>query len=156
MIFRYWIVTPDSHCGRDTILYSRESLKVEKVYAFLASYDKMKDLVVGSDSQGEGLIACGRHEQNIGDNFGMTPKRNPRSKAKGRSISPNKGKTCNFCKKRGHIKFECYKLHDKIKKEVMNQKGKQPEQSGELDVVEDYNDGKLLVASIDSSKVSEE
>ncbi|KAG8483500.1 hypothetical protein CXB51_022395 [Gossypium anomalum] len=33
-------------------------------------------------------------------------------------------------------------------------KGKQPEKSGEADVVEDYSDGKLLVASINNSKGS--
>ncbi|KAG8500642.1 hypothetical protein CXB51_004528 [Gossypium anomalum] len=34
--------------------------------------------------------------------------------------------------------------------------GKQPENSGEADVVEDYSDGELLIASINDSKVSEE
>ncbi|KAG8503271.1 hypothetical protein CXB51_001260 [Gossypium anomalum] len=34
--------------------------------------------------------------------------------------------------------------------------GKQPENSGEADVVEDYSDGELLVASVNDSKVSEE
>ncbi|KAG8473176.1 hypothetical protein CXB51_035117 [Gossypium anomalum] len=58
--------------------------------------------------------------------------------------------------KKGHIKSECYKLQNKIKKEATNQKGKQPENSSEADVVEDYSDGKLLVASVNNSKVSEE
>ncbi|KAG8501173.1 hypothetical protein CXB51_003270 [Gossypium anomalum] len=40
--------------------------------------------------------------------------------------------------------------------EAANQKGKQPENSGEADVVEDYSDGELLVASVNDSKVSEE
>ncbi|KAG8489614.1 hypothetical protein CXB51_017589 [Gossypium anomalum] len=75
---------------------------------------------------------------------------------KGRSKSSNRGKTCNFCKKKGHIKSECYKLQNKIKREAANQKGKQPENSGEADVVEDYSDGELLVASVNDSKVSEE
>ncbi|KAG8489007.1 hypothetical protein CXB51_016978 [Gossypium anomalum] len=74
----------------------------------------------------------------------------------GRSKSSNRGKTCNFCKKKGYIKSECYKLQNKIKREATNQKGKQPENSGEANVVEDYNDGELLVASINNSKVSEE
>ncbi|KAG8482488.1 hypothetical protein CXB51_024221 [Gossypium anomalum] len=43
-----------------------------------------------------------------------------------------------------------------IKREATNQKGKQPENSGEADVVEDYSDGELLVASVNDSKVSEE
>ncbi|KAG8495946.1 hypothetical protein CXB51_009450 [Gossypium anomalum] len=121
---------PSYSTFRDTILYSHESLTVDEVYDSLTSYDKMKHLVVKPDSQGEGLI--------------------------GRSKSSNRGKTCNFCKKKGHIKSECYKLQNKIKREAANQKGKQPENSGEADVVEDYSDGELLVASVNDSKVSEE
>ncbi|KAG8492267.1 hypothetical protein CXB51_009957 [Gossypium anomalum] len=111
---------------RDAILYSHKSLTVDEVYDSLTSYDKMEHLV------------------------------NPRSKSKGRSKSSNRGKTCNFCKKKGHIKSECYKLQNKIKKEATNQKGKQPENSSEADVVKDYSDGELLVVSVNNSKVSEE
>ncbi|KAG8472328.1 hypothetical protein CXB51_035360 [Gossypium anomalum] len=44
------------------------------------------------------------------------------------------------------------------RKEIIgvNLRGKQPENSGEADVVEDYSDGELLVASVNDSKVSEE
>ncbi|KAG8480835.1 hypothetical protein CXB51_025306 [Gossypium anomalum] len=142
--------------GRDTILYSRESLTVDEVYDSLTSYDKMKHLVVKPDSQGEGLIVRGRQDRNTDDDRGRTQERNHRGKSKGRSKSSNRGKTCNFCKKEGHIKSECYKLQNKIKGEAANQKGKQPENSGEADVVEDYSDGELLVASVNDSKVSEE
>ncbi|KAG8474588.1 hypothetical protein CXB51_031227 [Gossypium anomalum] len=141
---------------RDTILYSRESLTVDEVYDSLTSYDKMKHLVVKPDSQGEGLIVRGRQDRNTDDDRGRTQERNHRGKSKGRSKSSNRGKTCNFCKKKGHIKSECYKLQNKIKREAANQKGKQPENSGEADVVEDYSDGELLVASVNDSKVSEE
>ncbi|KAG8472381.1 hypothetical protein CXB51_035329 [Gossypium anomalum] len=141
---------------RDTILYSRESLTVDEVYDSLTSYDKMKHLVVKPDSQGEGLIVRGRQDRNTDDDRGRTQERNHRGKSKGRSKSSNRGKTCNFCKKKGHIKSECYKLQNKIKREAANQKEKQPENSGEADVVEDYSDGELLVASVNDSKVSEE
>ncbi|KAG8497256.1 hypothetical protein CXB51_008476 [Gossypium anomalum] len=47
-------------------------------------------------------------------------------------------------------------LANKIKREAVNQKGKQPKNSGEANVVEDYSDGDLLVSSINNSKVSEE
>ncbi|KAG8481529.1 hypothetical protein CXB51_026324 [Gossypium anomalum] len=137
-------------------LYSRESLTVDEVYDSLTSYDKMKHLVVKPDSQGEGLIVRGRQDRNTDDDRGRTQERNHRGKSKGRSKSSNRGKTCNFCKKKGHIKSECYKLQNKIKGEAANQKGKQPENSGEADVVEDYSDGELLVASVNDSKVSEE
>ncbi|KAG8491363.1 hypothetical protein CXB51_014484 [Gossypium anomalum] len=134
----------------------RESLTVDEVYDSLTSYDKMKHLVVKPDSQGEGLIVRGRQDRNTDDNRGRTQEQNPRGKYKGRSKSSNRGKTCNFCKKKRHIKSECYKLQNKIKREAANQKGKQPENFGEADVVENYNDGELLVASVNDSKVSEE
>ncbi|KAG8502968.1 hypothetical protein CXB51_000803 [Gossypium anomalum] len=116
---------------RDTILYSRESLIVD---------------------EGESLIARGRQDWNTDNDRGRTQERNPRGKFMGRSKSSNRGKTCNFCKKKGHIKSECYKLQNKIKREAANQKGKQPENSGEADIVEDYSDGELLVTSVNDSK----
>ncbi|KAG8480001.1 hypothetical protein CXB51_025036 [Gossypium anomalum] len=147
---------PSYSTFRDTILYSRESLTVDEVYDSLTSYDKMKHLVVKPDSQGDGLIVRGRQDRNADDDRGRTQERNPRGKSKGRSKSSNRGKTCNFCKKKGHIKSECYKLQNKIKREAANQKGKQPKNPGEADVVEDYSDGELLVASVNDSKVSKE
>ncbi|KAG8500272.1 hypothetical protein CXB51_004359 [Gossypium anomalum] len=147
---------PSYSTFRDTILYSRESLTVDKVYDSLTSYDKMKHLVVKPNSQGEGLIVCKRQDRNADDDRGKTHERNLRGKSKGRSKSSNRGKTCNFCKKKGHIKSECYKIQNKIKREAANQKEKQPENFGEADVVEDYSDGELLVASVNDSKVSEE
>ncbi|KAG8473056.1 hypothetical protein CXB51_034969 [Gossypium anomalum] len=120
---------------RAAILYSRESLTVD---------------------EGESFIACGRQDQNTDNDRGRIQEWNPRGKFKGRSKFSNRGKTCNFCKKKGHIKSECYKLQNKIKREATNQKGKQPENFGETDVVEDYSDGKLLVTSVNDSKVSEE
>ncbi|KAG8473091.1 hypothetical protein CXB51_035032 [Gossypium anomalum] len=145
---------PSYSTFRDTILYSRESLIVDKVYDSLTSYDKMKHLVVKPDSQGESLIARGRQDRNTDNDRGRTQERNPRGKSKGRSKCSNRRKTCNFCKKKGYIKSECYKLQNKIKSEASNQKGKQPKNSGEADVVEDYSDGELLVTSINDSKVS--
>ncbi|KAG8472960.1 hypothetical protein CXB51_035039 [Gossypium anomalum] len=147
---------PSYSTFRDTILYSHESLTVDEVYDSLTSYDKIKHLVVKPDSQGEGLIVRGRQDRNANDDHGRTQERNHRGKSKGRSKSSNRGETCNFYKKKGHIKSECYKLQNKIKREAANQKGKQPENSGEANVVEDYSDGELLVASVNDSKVSEE
>ncbi|KAG8482771.1 hypothetical protein CXB51_024179 [Gossypium anomalum] len=148
-------LSPSYSTFRDTILYSRESLTVDEVYDSLTSYDKMKHIVVKPDSQGESLIARGRQDRNADNNRGKTQERNPRGKSKGRSKSSNRGKACNFCKKKGHNKSECYKLQNKIKREAANQKGKQPENSSEADVVEDYSDGELLVASVNDYKVSE-
>ncbi|KAG8478359.1 hypothetical protein CXB51_028117 [Gossypium anomalum] len=58
--------------------------------------------------------------------------------------------------KKGYIKSEYYKLQNKIKREAINQKRKQPKNFGEADVVEEYSDGELLVASVNDSKASEE
>ncbi|KAG8492401.1 hypothetical protein CXB51_009724 [Gossypium anomalum] len=129
---------------------------IDEVYDSLTSYDKMKHLVVKPDSQEEGFIVRGRQDRNADDDRGRTKERNPRGKSKGRSKSSNRDKTYKFCKKKGHIKSECYKLQNKIKREATNQKEKQPENSGEADVVEDYSDGELLVASVNDFKVSEE
>ncbi|KAG8473472.1 hypothetical protein CXB51_035785 [Gossypium anomalum] len=130
---------PSYSTFRDTILYSRESLTVDEFYESLTS---------------ERVIARGRQDRNTDNDRGMTQERNPRSKSKGRSKSSNRGKTCNFCKKKEHIKSECYKLQNKIKREAANQKGKQPENFSEADVVD--SDGELLVASVNDSKVSQE
>ncbi|KAG8489132.1 hypothetical protein CXB51_017197 [Gossypium anomalum] len=126
---------PSYSTFRDTILYSCESLTVD---------------------EGESFIARGRQDRNADNDRGRTHEWNPRDKSKGRSKSSNRGKTCNFFKKKGHIKSECYKVQNKIKREAANQKGKQPESFGEADVVEDYSDGELLAASANNSKVSEE
>ncbi|PHT39087.1 hypothetical protein CQW23_22660 [Capsicum baccatum] len=58
----------------------------------------MKHLVNGSETQGDGLIVRG-----------MTRERNFGGNDRFRSKSRNRNKTCNYCKKKGHIKFECYK-----------------------------------------------
>ncbi|KAG8493024.1 hypothetical protein CXB51_010410 [Gossypium anomalum] len=126
---------PSYSTFRDTILYSRKSLTVD---------------------EGESLIARGRQDRNADNDRGRTQERNPCGKSKGRSKSSNRGKTCNFYKKKGYIKSECYKLQNKIKREAANQKGKELENFGEADVIEDYSDGELLVASVNDSKVSEE
>ena len=130
---------------RDTILYSRDTLTIDEVYDAIASFKKMKYLTIRSESQGEGLVVCGRTQERSSGNI-----------SKGRSKSKNKDKICNYCKKKGHIKSECYKLQNKNKRASENQREKQPVKSGEGDVVEDFSDGKILVASNDSQKACEE
>ncbi|KAG8477584.1 hypothetical protein CXB51_031066 [Gossypium anomalum] len=126
---------PSYSTFRDTILYSRKSLTVD---------------------DGGSLIARERQYRNADNDRGRIQERNPHDKSKGRSKSSNRGKTCNFCKKKWHIKSECYKLQNKIKREAANQKRKQPENFGKADIVENYSDVELLVAFVNDSKVSEE
>ncbi|PON52990.1 Zinc finger, CCHC-type, partial [Parasponia andersonii] len=122
---------------RDTILYSRESLTLSVAYDSLISKEKMDQIVTGTETQAEGLVARGRTQER---NFG--------SDNRGRSKSRNKSKTCNYCKKKGHIKSECYKFQNKNKKATPNHKGKQTENTGEASVAEDdISDGKLLIVS---------
>ena len=131
---------------RDTILYSRDSLTLDEVYDALFSKEKMDKLVVGSETKAEGLVARGRPQE-----------RNSGGDGRGRSKSRNnKDKTCRYCKKKGHILPECYKLQNKNKRAGENQKGKQPEKSGEAEFAKDHSDGELLVAADGDSKHSEE
>ncbi|KAK5771758.1 hypothetical protein PVK06_048000 [Gossypium arboreum] len=53
---------PSYSTFRDRILCSRESLTVDEFYDFLTLYDKMKNLVVKTEFQGEGLIVRGRQD----------------------------------------------------------------------------------------------
>ncbi|KAG8483801.1 hypothetical protein CXB51_022649 [Gossypium anomalum] len=131
------------------VQYDKEDLRLILLYLLPPSYSTFRDTILYSC---ESLTV----DENADNDRERTQERNPRSKSKGRSKSSNRGKTCNFYKKKGYIKSDCYKLQNKIKREAANQKGKQPENSGEADIVEDYSDGKLLVAAVNDSKVSEE
>ncbi|KAG8485659.1 hypothetical protein CXB51_018846 [Gossypium anomalum] len=130
------------------VQYDKEDLGLILLCSLPPSCSTFKDMILYSR---ESLTV-----DEVYDSLTSTQERNSRDKSKVRSKSSNRGKTCNFCKKKGHIKSEFYKLQNKIKREAANQKGKQPENSGEADVVEDYSDGELLVASVNDSKVSEE
>ena len=131
---------------RDTILYSRDTLTLDEVYDALFSKEKMKHLVNRSDAQGEGLVVRGR-----------TQERNSGGDDRSRSKSKNRNKTCNYCKKKGHIKSECYKLQNRNKRDAAKQKGNQPEKSGEASVAEDgLSDGELLFVSDGDSKSYED
>ena len=84
---------PSYSTFRDTLLYSHDTLSIDDVYAGLSSFEKMKHLVIKTESQFEGLVARGRSQN-----------RNTSGNTRGRSKSTNRNKTCNYCKKKGHIK----------------------------------------------------
>ncbi|KAF3665269.1 Retrovirus-related Pol polyprotein from transposon TNT 1-94 [Capsicum annuum] len=131
---------------RDTILYSHDTLTIDEVYDELFFKKKIKHLVNGSKTQEDGLIVQGRtRERNsgVGDRF--------------RSKSKNRKKTCNYCKKKGHIKSEYWKVQNKEKRESPKSKEIQPEKFGEASLVKDGgSDGELLVVSDGNSKPYED
>lgn len=75
---------------RDPILYSRDTITIEEVHNGPFSKEKIKHLIE-FDAQGEGLIVHSGYER-------------------GRSKSNFNNKICNYYKKNGHIKKDCYKL----------------------------------------------
>lgn len=67
---------------------------------------------------------------------------------RGRLKSQNREKTCQLCKKNGHIRVDCYKLKN-LRMTTNKEKGKQPEKIG---VSGDWlSEVKILVISDDGS-----
>ena len=93
--------------------------------------------MVNPETHGESLVVRGRTTERGGD------------ENRGRSKSKSKTVKCYYCKKKGHVKAECFKLKNRT--ERGDQKSKRPENSGEASVVEDVEDldnqGDLLVIS---------
>ena len=87
---------------------------------------------------------------------GRSQDRNSSGNTRDISKPADRNKTYNYCKKKGHIKSEYYKLQNKNKRAGENQKQKLPEKSGEAIVVEDDSDGDLLVACDNDLKASSE
>ena len=84
---------------RYMILYSRDTLTLNEVYAALFSKEKMKQLIIGLKAYGDSLFVRGKlQEKNSGE------------EQRKRSKSRNSNKICNYCKKKSHIKKECFKL----------------------------------------------
>ena len=96
---------PNSYANfRDMVLYSRDTVTLNEVYEALFSKEKIKQLIVRLEVQGDSLFIRGRpQEKNSGE------ERRKRSKSR------NSNKNCNYCKKKCHIK-ECLKLQNKEKK----------------------------------------
>ena len=103
---------------RDTILYSHDTLTLNEVYEALFSKEKMKQLIVGPEAHGDSMFVHGRSQ-----------KKNSGEEQRKRSKSKNYNKICNYCKKNGHIKKECFKLQKNREKKFGNKQG---EKSGNL------------------------
>ncbi|CAI9765006.1 unnamed protein product [Fraxinus pennsylvanica] len=114
---------------RDTILYSHDTFTIEEVYDALYSKEKMKHLV-SEAIDGKGLVDRG-------------------GSRRGRSKSKFSNQICNYCKKKGHLKKDCYKL---LNKERMAA-SRYSDTSGEADLVENVvSDGELSTISDIESK----
>ena len=118
---------------KDTILYSPDTLTLNEVYEALFSKEKMKQLIVELEAHGDSLFVCGRPQKK---NFCEEQRKSSKSR--------NSNKICHYCKKKGYIKKECFKLQNREKKF----RNKQGEKSGKASVMElDQINGQLLVAS---------
>lgn len=143
---------PTSYSGfRDTILYSHDTITIQEVYDSLYSKVKIDRRLTGtSESKAEGLTAAARGRSQDKYSGGKYEKNRGRSKSRGR------GKTCNYCKKPGHIMADCYKLQNKNKR-AENQGGKPNGNSGEASVIHGADsDGELLSVSDKSQGVADE
>ena len=72
----------------------------------------MKQLVNGFEAKAKGLVVKGRFQETYS-----------RNSDKGRSKSKTRNKSCKYCKKKGHVIDDFYRLQNK-NKAVANQKGK--------------------------------
>ena len=130
----------------DTIIYSWVTLSLEEVYTALSSKEKMKEINPGHEPKAEGLNARGRSSEKSSTSY----HNKSRSKSRGKTK-----KFCNFCKRKGHIIDECFRLQAKNKA-----KNNSAGSSGEADVAEKdeggASDGEVLMVSGGNTKTSEE
>ena len=124
---------------RETLLYGRDSISIEDVKSSLFSKELMDRDLTGGSSEGvsEGLVARGRSQERTFE----------KKKEERRSKSRNKSKVCNYCKKKGHIKIDCYKLKNKQKREA-----EKSENAAEVGVAKDESYDYVLSINIDRSK----
>ena len=128
---------PSYKSFRDTMLYGKENISLEEVCSSLLTRDKMDTL--HHEENGEGLYTRGRPTD--------------RGSSRARSKSKHRNLTCNYCKKPGHIKKDCYKLQ---KKNQTNADYSKVKQSGEASLASSDDDCALCIEdpSIGSSEVS--
>ena len=119
---------------RDTMIYGKETISYREIKSALKSKEQIDRDITGetSGSQADGLFVRGRSE-----------KRNTENRS--RSKSRHKNVVCNYCKKKGHVISDCFKLKNKEK-----QKGKFVErntESAEASIAADENDGTIFCAT---------
>ena len=140
-IFLLCSLPPSYKNFRETLLYGRENLSSEDVKNALTQRDLIDTQLASKSSSGssDGLFVRGRPNDR-GSNGGRDNSRG-RSKSKG----PNKNKVCNYCRIKGHIKRDCWKL--KNKQSNGDNKTNEGSTYGNASVVEDTSDNDALVAT---------
>ena len=129
---------------RDTMIYKKESISYNTIKSALKSKEQIDRDITGetSGSQAEGLFVRGRYENRDFD----------KGRSKGRSKSRHKNIICNYCKKKGHIKADCYKLKNKEKNKIEQNNSN----TAEASVATDENEGIILVATEDKVRSNKE
>ena len=126
---------------RDTMIYGKDTISYSCVKSALKSKEQIDRDITGESSSGQadGLFVRGRSEHRDFEN----------NKSKGRSKSRHKNKICNYCKKKGHIKADCFKLKNKNKLE-------ENRNTAEASIAADESDGTIFVATANVVKSSDE
>ncbi|GAB2299826.1 hypothetical protein Dimus_038584 [Dionaea muscipula] len=116
---------------RETVTYDNESISLKEVKADLLSRDVLdNELTVStSGSQADGLVVRGRPtERNVeSGRF--------KSRSKSREKSNMSNVVCNYCKKKGHMKKDSYKLKNKLEFEA--KKGQNSDKTVEVSVAQE-------------------
>ena len=111
-----------------TILYGKDTLKMDEVESTLLSHEKRKK---ADDSQGSVFVAHGQNQRGRSTARGFSG--HSRSKSRG------KGKQCYKCKEWGHIRVDCPLLKEK------DDKGSDCSMAGVAQVSDDF--GEILTVS---------
>ena len=117
---------------KETILHSRDSLTF---------YDVKNNLLIKSDIDLDSTKAGSSHQD-----VGLIVERGRQKEKshhinKSRSRSKHRNLTCNYCKKMGHIKADCFKLKNK------QQASQKDVSTEEANVAESESEGDLLIVS---------
>ena len=134
---------PSLSSFRDILFYCSKGLSLEIIYQDLSSKESISKLYeTTTPSQGEGLVVRGRN---------LKKKKNT---SRSRSKSRHPEKTYNYCKKPGHIKTECYKLQNNMKREATS--SNQPSTSDQPTENATHDSSEILAIADCESKSSRE
>ena len=124
---------------RETLLYGRDNLSSDDVKNALTQRDLIDTQLSqkSPSNASDGLFVRGRSQEK-----GSTSGSGNKGKGRSKSVRPNKNKTCNYCKLKGHIKKDCWKLKRKLEEEA-----REGTSNANASYVNDSDDGDVLVAT---------